>query len=270
VDRIYTVKGRPSHNPLIAHVASIDQARELAASWPAAATTLAEHFWPGPLTMVLPRATTAPPWASHATNTIAIRMPQAETLRAIIAEVGPIAAPSANRSGELSPTTASHVVASLGDRIDMILDGGPCPGGLESTVVDLTTTPPRLLRPGLITQAAIEVALGSPLSVSDDVPLTQQLSSPGMLSKHYSPRTALEVAPSVEEVDFLVNLYETAGLRVARYQAPTDPSLAAQQFYSTFHDLDAAGYDRIIAEMPPDTPAWQALRDRLQRASAEE
>ncbi|MCU0705232.1 MAG: L-threonylcarbamoyladenylate synthase [Fimbriiglobus sp.] len=268
VGRVFAAKGRPATNPLIVHVTDRDEAKALTADWPAAAEKLATAFWPGPLTLVLKKAPHIPDVVTANGSTVAIRVPAHPVARALLMAAGlPIAAPSANRSGELSPTTADHVRTSLGDRVDVIVDGGPCPGGLESTVVDVTGDTVKVLRPGLITVAQLEAVVG-PVAVGGTV--SGPLPSPGMMAKHYSPRTALEVAESQQEADFLANLYETAGLKVARYAVPADPIAAAARLYADLHALDASGFDRIIAALPPAADEWQAVRDRLTRAAAEE
>jgi L-threonylcarbamoyladenylate synthase len=268
VDRIYAAKGRPSKNPLIVHVASLADVAPLVAEWPEAAAKLAEAFWPGALTLVVRKSARVPDNVTAGGATVAIRCPAHPVAHALLKETGgPVAAPSANRSGELSPTTAHHVSESLGDRIELILDGGPCPGGLESTVIDLTGVVPRLLRPGLLDATQLEAVIG-PVETGPSTSGT--LPSPGMLAKHYSPRTALECANSAEEAGFLVNLYETAGLKVARYELAPDPAAASARLYADLHDLDRGGYDRIIAALPPDTEPWRAIRDRLVRAAAED
>ena len=152
--------------------------------------------------------------------------------------------------------------------MDVILDGGACPGGLESTVVDVRGETVRQLRPGLVTVAELERVVGPVVMGTGSA--SGPLPSPGMLTKHYSPRTALECAATAEEVNFLVNLYETAGLKVARYTPSADPATAATNLYAELHALDAAGYDRIIARLPPDEDRWRAVRDRLIRAAAVE
>lgn len=159
-------------------------------------------------------------------------------------------------------------MASLNDRLDFVLDGGPCPGGLESTVLDVTGPLPRLLRPGLVSMEQLRAVVGEVLigPNTDAGPAR----SPGLMTKHYAPRTALECAGTDAELDFLANLYVTAGLTVARYALPPDPVQAAASLYADLHALDATGPDRILIVLPPDTPAWAAVRDRLLRASAEE
>src|SRR5438128_2586209 len=161
VARVFEVKGRPPTNPLIVHVAGADQIAQVAADWPDVAARLAERFWPGPLTLVLPKRRELPDIVTAGGPTVAVRVPAHPVAQALLKEAGvPVAAPSANRSTGLSPTTAAHVLRGLADRIDLILDGGPTSGGIESTVLDVTTSPPRLLRPGLVTPAAIEAIVG--------------------------------------------------------------------------------------------------------------
>lgn len=269
VGRVFAAKGRPAANPLIVHVADRAQAAELTPDWTPAADKLASAFWPGPLTLVVTKRPTIPSAVSADGPTVAVRVPAHPVALALLRAAGvPVAAPSANRSGELSPTTADHVRSSLGDRFDVLLDGGACPGGLESTVVDVSGPTVRLLRPGLISVAQLESVVG-PVVVGVSV-ASSALPSPGMLTKHYSPRTAIEVAETQQEADFLVNLYETAGLRVARYAPPSDPAAAAAHLYADLHALDAGGFDRIIATLPADADEWRAVRDRLTRAAAEE
>ncbi len=271
VAKIFAAKGRPGTNPLIVHVANADQIPPLVESWPIAARELAERFWPGPLTIVVRKSALVPDIVTGSGPTVALRCPNHPIALALLNAAGvPIAAPSANRSGELSPTTAEHVRNSLNGRFDVLLDGGPCPGGLESTVVEITDAGVRLLRPGLIGIAELETAVGTvdggPVSAAQDSPAP----SPGLLAKHYAPRTALECAATPAGVDFLVNLYETAGLKVARYTCVETPVEAAKALYADLHALDAGGFDRIIALLPPETEAWRAVRDRLTRAGAEE
>jgi L-threonylcarbamoyladenylate synthase len=269
VERIFVAKGRPAKNPLIVHIAEIAEVHPLVADWPTIAQQLADAFWPGPLTLVVRKSSLIPDNVTAGGSTVAIRCPAHPVARALLKEAGvPIAAPSANRSGELSPTTALHVQRSLGDCMNLILDGGPCPGGLESTVIDVTGSIPKLLRPGLISVPQLEAILGqieTSLGATDTA-----LPSPGMLAKHYSPRTALECAATPEEAAFLVNLYETAGLKVAKYELDRNPATAGAKLYSDLHVLDHGGFDRIIVPLPPDTEDWRAIRDRLTRAAAEE
>ncbi len=267
VAAVFALKARPNTNPLIVHVATAEQAKAITSSWTPAAEVLAAKFWPGPLTLVLPKAANIPDAVTAGGPTVAVRVPAHPVALALLHAAGvPIAAPSANKSGELSPTTAEHVRRSLGDAVE-VLDGGACPGGLESTVVDASGETVRLLRPGLISVAELEALVGRVLI---GPPTVGAVPSPGLLAKHYAPRTALECAATPDEADFLVTLYETAGLKVARYACPADPASAAATLYADLHALDAGGYDRIIALLPPDADEWRAVRDRLTRAAAVE
>jgi len=270
VARIFAAKGRPATNPLIIHVAHADQIPPLVESWPILARELAEHFWPGPLTIVVRKSALVPDIVTGHGPTVALRCPNHPVALALLNAAGvPIAAPSANRSGELSPTTADHVRKSLNGKFDILLDDGPCPGGLESTVVEITAVGVLLLRPGLIGIAELESVIGT-VEVASATSSDSAAPSPGMSAKHYSPKTALECAATPADVDFLAKLYQTAGLRVARYVCEDSPKAAAARLYADLHELDAAGFDRIIALLPPDTEDWRALRDRLTRAASDE
>lgn len=283
VARIFAAKGRPATNPVIVHTADAEAARALAAAWPAVAEALARRFWPGPLTLVLPRAANVPDVVTAGGPTVALRVPAHPVAQALLRAADlPIAAPSANRSTELSPTRAEHVVRSLGNRIDMVLDAGPASGGLESTVLDVTTTPPRLLRPGLVTPAELEAIVGRVLR--GDVPVLAEAParSPGQLERHYAPHTPLELvaAPGAERVTQLT----LRGLRVGwlalapagimaasdgvtTRALPAEPKEYAARLYETLHRLDEAGLDRIVVDLPPSTESWLAIHDRLRRAA---
>ena len=254
VQRIYAAKGRPSTSPLIVHVDSIEMARGLAAEWPEAAEKLARAFWPGPLTLVVSKQALIPDAATAGLPSVGLRMPAHPVALALIAAAGvPLAAPSANRFTELSPTTAAHVERALGERVAMILDGGPCTVGIESTVVSVTGARPVLLRPGMITAAQIEAVVGA-LGEAAASPGFAHL-SPGLHPKHYSPRTPVLIAGR-DAVP--------AGARLAHLDAATLP---AAELYATLHRLDDEGYDAILVTLPPDTPEWAAVRDRLTRAA---
>jgi L-threonylcarbamoyladenylate synthase len=279
VGRIFTAKGRPANNPLIVHVADAAAARRVAADWPDAADRLAARFWPGPLTLVLPRGADVPDAATAGGPTVAVRVPAHPVALALLRAVGePVAAPSANRSSELSPTRAEHALRGLAGRIDLILDAGPTAGGIESTVLDVTATPPRLLRPGLIGPAELEAVIGpvtrGPRTAAAALP------SPGMLARHYAPRTPLEcVANGRDRVAALLNDGDRVGWLtfgpapvpsppgLVALTMPTDAAAYAAQLYDALHRLDGAGVDRIVVDMPPDAEAWLAVRDRLRRAS---
>jgi L-threonylcarbamoyladenylate synthase len=253
VRKIYEAKGRPPASPLIVHADSIEMARGLAAEWPGAAGKLARAFWPGPLTLVVAKRPHVPDAATAGLPSVGLRIPAHPVALALIAAAEvPLAAPSANRFTELSPTTAGHVQRGLGDRVKMILDGGPCTVGIESTVVSVIGARPVLLRPGMISAAQIEAVVG-PLG---ELPAAGAAHlSPGLHPKHYSPRTPL----------FIAGHDAPAGARVAHVDAA---ALPAAELYATLHRLDDEGYDAIVVELPPDTPEWAAVRDRLTRAAA--
>jgi L-threonylcarbamoyladenylate synthase len=281
VGRIFTAKGRPSNNPLIVHVADAAEAGRVAVAWSDAAALLAARFWPGPLTLVLPRRPEVPDAVTAGGPTVAVRVPAHPVALALLrAAAVPVAAPSANRSTELSPTRAEHVLRGLDGRIDLILDSGPTAVGIESTVLDLTVTPPRLLRPGMVGRAELEAVIGSVAVEGEPSPL-RALRSPGMLERHYAPRTPLEcvegsAAGRLEQL-------RREGLRVGWLTAgpsaraapdgvgqvlPDEPDGYAAGLYAALHRLDGLGLDRIVVAMPPDTEQWRAVRDRLRRASS--
>lgn len=254
VRRIFLAKGRPLTSPLIVHVDSIAGAKRLARSWPPAAQVLAEKFWPGPLTLVVEKTPAIPDIVTAGLPTVGLRMPAHPIALALIHEAGvPIAAPSANRFTELSPTAAEHVPPLA----DMILDGGPAKVGIESTVLSLAGPVAVLLRPGMITREQIEAVIG---------PVGQHRGdgahpSPGMHPRHYSPSTPL----------FLVQPGDPPrqghGARLSLTQMPRDPAGYASRLYETLHQLDGRGFDWIEIERPPDDPPWAAIVDRLQRAA---
>jgi len=252
VKRIFEAKGRPYSSPLIVHVSSIGAARELAAEWPDSAERLARAFWPGPLTIIVPKSTRVPDVVTAGLPSVGLRMPAHPVGRALIEAAGlPVAAPSANRFTQLSPTTAEHVRESLGDRVDLILDGGPCEVGIESTVISLVGARARILRPGMISQTRIEEVIG-PVEVGGGA------ESPGQHPKHYSPRTRLILGDSPKQ---------GRGVRLDFSNMPRDAAAYAERLYGILHELDAGGYDWISVEMPPDTPEWAGVRDRLTRAA---
>ena len=264
VAAIYAAKDRPATNPLIIHVASFDDARKLA-RFSAAAEALAGAFWPGPLTLVLPARKDAG-LSLHALapgGTVALRVPDQPVAAALLAAAGrPVAAPSANPSGRISPTTAAHVLAGLGGRIAAIIDGGPCEVGLESTIVE-PGEPPRLLRPGGLPAREIEALLGRPLAAA---PASDTPSAPGQLASHYAPRAPVRLdaeAPREGEV----YLGFGPGRATLNLSAGGDLREAAANLFGHLHALDAMG--RPIAVAPvPDTGLGRAINDRLRRAAA--
>jgi L-threonylcarbamoyladenylate synthase len=277
VARIFAAKGRPSVNPLIVHVADVDQARACVVDWPDDADRLAARFWPGPLTLVLPRSERIPAIVAAGKPTVGVRCPAGRVVHELIARCGrPIAAPSANRSNRLSPTRAEHVLADLRGRIDLIVDSGPTTVGLESTVIDLTGDPPRLLRPGPIDAAALEAALGGrSLSMPEAGASAERPISPGQLPVHYSPRTPAFRVDSIDDLpdadDLAILTFEPGTPRLAGPQGGAarleSPELAARSLYEVLHRFDALGLRAIVVVMPPDRPEWLAIRDRLLRAT---
>ena len=288
VERIFAAKARPATNPLIVHIASPDDLAQLAdvgaqaeGTWLAMPLqTLIARFWPGPLTLVLTKKPAVPDGVTAGGPTVAVRMPRHPVALALIAAAGvPLAAPSANRSEQLSPTRAEHVARSLGDAIDLILDGGPTDVGLESTVLDLTEWPPRLLRPGMVTVAEIEAVLGIALAVAPPAPnseAAESARSPGQMPRHYAPRTPLRVVPdawaeaaqAAAPVAALAHTSPPADLPSSVYAAvlPAEPHAYAARLYETLHNLDALGVSLILVQAVPETDDWLAVRDRLERA----
>jgi L-threonylcarbamoyladenylate synthase len=285
VAAIYVAKGRPTTNPLILHGHDVAAVGRAVSTWSKSAILLAERFWPGPLTLVLPRSTLVPDAVTAGLGTVGVRVPDNRVALELLAKVGvPIAAPSANRSTGISPTRAEHVVNDLAGRIDLILDAGPTSVGLESTVLDLSTDPPRLLRPGAITARQLEAALGVSIHVADSgiahpQESGQAMSSPGQLDVHYAPRTPIvlvepdHVGPDTWRADQRVALlvFDREAPRdvpaaAVRYDW-ADPATAGRWLYDTFHQCDRDKLDLIVAVVPPDLDEWRAVRDRLWRAS---
>jgi L-threonylcarbamoyladenylate synthase len=282
VARIFAAKGRPAHNPLIVHVGDAREVRRVVADWPSEADDLARRFWPGPLTLVLPRREEVPDVVTGGGPTVAVRCPSHPVARALLEATGlPLAAPSANRSNQLSPTRAEHVLRDLDGRIDLILDGGPTPGGIESTVLDLTTRPARLLRPGLLSVGELEGAIGPIARSNPPGEEGEALRSPGMLPRHYAPRTPLEcragdarqrveaLQAEGQRVGWVTHRAEEVGggLPGVVVVLPDDPVGYAARLYEVLHDLDRAELDRIVVSQPPEGEEWLGIRDRLWRAS---
>jgi L-threonylcarbamoyladenylate synthase len=289
VARIFAAKGRPATNPLIVHVADENAARRYAASWPAKAKKLAGLFWPGPLTLVVPRASCVAPAVGAGRDTVGLRSPDhplaAELIRAF---GGAIAAPSANRSNRISPTTAEHVREEFGNAVDLILDGGPCRVGIESTVLDLSGAMPTILRPGSVTREQIEAAIGPVNLFTGAVRGDSAAASPGQQAVHYAPTAAAyrftrdeldrvahwcrvnkpgstavlllgmrhEIPPTLAEVEFHRRIW----------LAPT-PVEYAKNLYAALRELDVPDVKTMLVQMPPDEPQWAAVRDRLMRAT---
>ena len=301
VRRIFAAKGRPAFNPLIVHVPDVAAAKMLVTAWPEVADRLTARWWPGPLTLVLPKAATVPDEVTAGRDSVAIRMPAHPVARALLATVGlPIAAPSANRFTELSPVTAAQVARSLGDGVDLILDGGQTSVGIESTVIDCTTTPPTLLRPGTISRPELEAVVGA---LQDPAPVTDAeapRAAPGMIARHYAPRATVRI---VETDAFAEAVAEALADAASATRASGSPSLSARPgegigavtwseagaraavdatvhhalgaspldyaagLYAALHAVDDAGCAIVLVEQVPDGPAWDGVRDRLARAS---
>ncbi len=266
VARIFAVKGRPSTSPIIVHLESREAAPALVTQWPAKAEQLAREFWPGPLTLVLPKRECIPDIVTAGLPSVGLRVPANPFALALLVHAGvPIAAPSANRFTELSPTTAEHVRKSLGNAVDLILDGGPTQVGIESTVLSLAGTPPSLLRPGMISAQQIEAVIGK-IEIAGPSSAGAH-ASPGMHPKHYSPRTPLVLhVPSTGRGAYLWRTQRADSAR--SIQMPADPARYAAALYEMLHRLDDEGFDWIAVELPPDEIAWAGIIDRLTRASS--
>ena len=284
VERIFQIKGRPAHNPIIVHVASMAMAKRCVANWPALASSLAKAFWPGPLTLVLPRAVDIPGIITAGGPTVGVRWPSHPFIQAVIQECGfPLAAPSANLSNRVSPTNAEHVRKSLGDRIRLIVDGGQAQIGIESTVLDISSSPPRLLRPGMIHEQALLAVTGELALGASESPAV--LKSPGLLRKHYSPKAKLVVWSWGDEAELRMRSAEcgvrSSGVHVVAHSRipsgaglgrvsviPHDATAFARAIYAELHECDEAGAELIVVEALPDAPEWRAVADRLRRAAA--
>lgn len=274
VAKIFAAKGRPATNPLIVHVHSAAVARRYVRDWPTAAEALTNVFWPGPLTLVLNKAAEINEAVAAGGDTVGIRIPEhpmaLELLRAFD---GPLAAPSANRSNRVSPTTAEHVRQELGDAVSLILDGGPCRVGIESTVLDMTTTPPTLLRPGGVSQLQIEAIIGPIQTRAVALDSSQTATSPGQQAVHYSPTTPTYWFESGESVpadagSICLTLTPEAEAKSSRFVSmPRTAQSYARELYAALRRADAAKASRIYVELPPDRPEWAAVLDRLRRAA---
>lgn len=277
VAKIFTAKGRPATNPLIAHVADVNAAKRYATTWPAAADRLAAVFWPGPLTIVLPKAPAIVDAVTAGRDTVGLRVPNhplaLELLRAF---GGPVAAPSANRSNHVSPTTAAHVRDELGDSVDLVLDGGPCEVGIESTVLDLSTDTPTILRPGGVSRAQIEAVIGR-VSVFGHPSVDENVAaaSPGQLAVHYAPSTpAYRFETPLRKLvpgDNIGLMAVGTGDALKKWgeivAMPKISAVYARHFYAVLREIDAMNVAAIFIELPPDLPEWVAVRDRITRAT---
>ena len=262
VRRVFAIKGRPADNPLIVHVRGISDAQPIVANWPSEAERLARAFWPGPLTMVLPKADCVPSVVTGGLDSVAVRAPSHPVARALLAAVElPLCAPSANPFMGLSPTVADDVAPEIAAEVFAILDGGPCPVGIESSVLDLCHPAAAMLRLGAITKAQIEAVLGRPLAERS----AGARRSPGQYPRHYAPRTPLELVEALNDEDAGVTFRPPAN--ATQRQLPSDPGGYARGLYAALHDLDRLGAPLLRLEAPPRTAEWDAVWDRLRRAS---
>lgn len=263
IRRVYEAKGRPKENPLIVHLAAPDQLNEVGSEVPEIAHQLAERFWPGPLTLVVPKHPDLPLEVTGGLDTVAVRMPDHGVALALLAMANrPVAAPSANQYMHLSPTKVEHIDEGIAKHASLALNGGPCSVGVESTVIDLTCDPPRLLRPGGVSRGDLQAALGSPLSAA---PPNGPRRSPGMAERHYAPNAELRLVDLLDDEDAGLCFADPAGPH--QIEMPEDPQAYAAALYGALHALDGmAGV--ICVESPPETPEWEAVWDRLRRASA--
>ena len=259
IERLYQVKGRPGSHPVIVHVGSVAAARDCAADFPPLAVKLAERFWPGPLTLIVSKAAWVASEVTGGQDSVGIRIPShplaAELLRTF---GGPVAAPSANRFGQVSPTTADHVEQDLGEDVDVILDGGACPVGVESTIVDVREGRAVVLRPGGVSRESLQDALGCPVPVQGST-----LRVSGSLDSHYAPRARVEVVEGSAVYARAAEL-EASGLRV-KVLSPED--VEAPDLYASLRAADGEGVDVILAPLPSDEGLGEAVKDRLRRAS---
>jgi len=282
VAKIFAAKGRPADHPLIVHVRDVPAAQAFAREWPASAQKLAQAFWPGPLTLIVPRREGLGTASAAGQDSIGLRCPSHPAARALLDAaaalgVAGVSGPSANRFGRISPTTAAHVFEEFGDAMT-IVDGGQCDAGIESAIVDCSRGAPALLRPGVITRDRIEAALGQALrGPGRDAPRAS-----GTLEAHYAPRAKLRVMPAGELRAALGVLAKSTVNPVAVYcrtvtadrsvrvsrTMPDDPVAAAHELFASLRELDSTGVNLIWVESPPDDPAWDGVRDRLQRAAA--
>jgi L-threonylcarbamoyladenylate synthase len=279
IAKVFAAKERPSFDPLIVHIADKDQLLTVTAKVTPLAKVLADRFWPGPLTLVLPKRDSIPDLVTSGLANVGVRIPDHDLARQLIAAAGvPVAAPSANLFGRISPTTAEHVREQLGDRIDLILDGGPCRVGLESTVVDVTGNVPVVLRPGGVTMEDLSNAAGPVERLQLAETPVAAMAAPGMLERHYAPRTTLRFwNPEIESIPSgnvgLLSLEVVEALeRFAAVEilSPSgDLTEAAARLFSAMRRLDQPGVELILATPVPESGLGIAINDRLRRAAAQ-
>lgn len=277
--RLYAAKGRPANHPVIVHIAEPAMLERWAVNVPDSAYTLAQAFWPGPLTLVLPRCTHVLDQVTGGQETVALRIPSHPVALALLRSFdGGLAAPSANSFGKLSPTKAEDVERDLGSAVAMILDGGACQVGIESTIVDITGDEARVLRPGMISQPSIERVLGKKLAANDSNTHNITVRVPGSHVSHYAPSTPLQVIPAEGLTTAIGRFKQTAVLAFADpgnnhpsglwHKASRDPAVYARELYAVLRSFDRLQPEWIVVEQPPDGPEWQGVRDRLLRAAS--
>jgi L-threonylcarbamoyladenylate synthase len=286
VSKIFAAKGRPTGNPIIVHIASVEMAKRCVTDWPPPADKLAKAFWPGPLTIVLPRAKEIPDTVTAGGATVGLRWPSHLFIQAVIRECGfPLAAPSANLSDHISPTNAGHVRKQLGGKVPLIVDGGQSQVGIESTVLDLTASPAEILRPGMIHGESLAAVIGKVRSGRGGGRGSETLRSPGLLRKHYAPKAKLVVLNWRDEGELHSRLspltsdlphchiichgHIPSGKGFGRVSViPHDAEAFARAIYAELHRCDEAGAELIVVESPPESPEWSGIADRLRRASS--
>jgi L-threonylcarbamoyladenylate synthase len=262
VRRVFEAKGRPADNPLIVHISYLDQIEGVARLFPESARRLAQRFWPGPLTIVVPKSRTLPSAVTAGLDTVAVRMPAHPVAQALIEASGrPLSAPSANLFTAMSPTRPDHIPVALAEKLAMILDGGPCEVGLESTVVDCSGEVCRLLRPGAVTRERLEAVLGQ-LTVGGE----SERRSPGTYPRHYAPRTPLHLVNRLGPGQPGLTFEPMENDR--QVQMPLNAEAYAAGLYAALHHLDSLGLEAIYVQRPPASPDWEAIQDRLKKASA--
>lgn len=285
IRKIYNIKQRPLDHPLIVHIGSISQLSYWAQDIPDSAWKLAKHFWPGPLTLILQRSQHVPDCVTGGQDTVGLRVPAHPDALALLNALGPhkaLAAPSANRFGHISPTTAAHVQQELGQQVDMILDGGACEVGLESTIISFDDQAAIVLRPGGIPLSALDPILDKPAIVADKRNLKTRTS--GMLPKHYAPTTPLTIHPT-KDISESAQKLASQGLQtivitwseqhntntenrlIQQVAMPSDPINYGKKLYAILRQYDLEAFDQLLIEAPPNHPSWLAIVDRLQRAS---
>ena len=285
VAKIFQIKGRPANNPIIVHVASVEMAKRCVNNWPGNADKLAKAFWPGPLTLVLPRAKKIPDNVTAGGTTVGVRWPSHPFIQAVIRRCDfPLAAPSANLSSRISPTNAGHVRKQLGGKISLIVDGGQSQVGIESTVLDLSVSPPQILRPGMIHAESLAAVCSQVQGPTFKVQ-GSELRSPGLLKKHYAPKAKLLVLNWHGDADLnsqlsALNFQPSTSFVIAHTHIPSAENFAgvsiiphdaeafARAIYAELHRCDETGAELIVVETPPELPEWSGIADRLKRAAA--